>query len=178
MQHEVPQQVPPLEQAPASAQGIGLHPPLQYVPCGHLVPHAPQWSGLLNVSTHAPSQQVRPVPHAGAQPPPDPPELPPLPEPLLDVPPPELPLPELVDDAEPLPDPLELPLDDDDAVAPSSPAWSMEASVDPPAVKVEPPHAPTTAIAATSGNESTSAFFIECPSNRRMRPSFDEVSIR
>jgi hypothetical protein len=171
VQQEVPQQVPPLEHAPASAQGIGLHPPLQYVPCGHLVPHAPQWSGLLSGLTHAPSQQTRPAPHAGAQAPPDPPELPLLPEPPLDVAPPELPLPELVEDPEPPPaplEPLELPLDDDDMIAPSSPALSMEASVDPPELKVEPPHAPAMRRAATSGPESTSAFFIECPSNRRM----------
>jgi hypothetical protein len=32
VQHDSPQQVPPAEQAPPSEQGIGLHPPLQYVP--------------------------------------------------------------------------------------------------------------------------------------------------
>jgi hypothetical protein len=126
-----------------------------------MVPQAPQWSGLLKGFTHAPSQQIRPVPHAGVHPPPEPPELPPLAEPL-DVLLPELPL-ELVEDPELLVDPLELLEPDEDEVAPSSPELSAEASADPPELNVDPPHA--AAIAATPRNDqdSASACFIDLP---------------
>jgi hypothetical protein len=159
-QQEVPQHDPPFEHAPASVQGIGLHPPpVQYVPLEHLVPHAPQWSGLLNVLTHAPLQQTRPVPQAGEHPPPDPLELP------------ELPL-ELVEDPEPLPEPLELlelPLDEDDEVAPSSAALSAEASVEPPELNVEPPHAAAITAAPKNGQDRESACF--------MKPSSQTLSV-
>jgi len=126
------------------------------------VPHAPQWSGLLKGFTHAPSQQVRPVPHAGVHPPPEPPELPPLAEPL-DVLLPELPL-ELVEDPELLVDPLELLEPDVDEVAPSSPGLSAEASVDPPELNVDPPHAATIAATPNGDQDSARACFIEFPS--------------
>jgi hypothetical protein len=126
------------------------------------VPQAPQWSGLLKGFTHAPSQQVRPVPHAGVHPPPEPPELPPLAEPL-DVLLPGLPL-ELVEDPELLVDPLELLEPDEDEVAPSSPGLSAEASVGPPELNVDPPHAATIAATPNSDQDSARACFIEFPS--------------
>jgi hypothetical protein len=136
-----------------------------------VVPQAPQWSGLLKGFTHAPSQHIRPVPHAGVHPPPEPPELPPLAEPPelpplaepLDVLLPELPL-ELVEDPELLVDPLELLELDEDEVAPSSPELSAEASVDPPELNVDPPHAAAIAAAPRNDQDSASACFIEFPS--------------
>jgi hypothetical protein len=126
-----------------------------------LVPHPPQWSGLFEGFTHAPSQQIRPIPHAGAHAPPEPLELPPLVEPLDVLA--ELPL-ELVEDPEPLPDPLELPDPEEDEVAPSSPEPSAEASVDPPEVNVDPPHAAAIVATPSSDQHSASACFIEFPS--------------
>lgn len=156
---------------PASAHGIGLQVPSQYVPVVHRFPHAPQCSGLLNVLTQAPPQQTRPW---GPQPASHPPPLEPLPldDPLLT--PPELllppldvlPTPEL-----PEPDPDPPPLDDDDEdededeELASSDVPSIEAST--PELKVEPPQdAPTTAM-AQSTEEMGRIFCIDASSFER-----------
>lgn len=133
-QQESPQHVWPEAHAPASVHGVGLHEPSQIVPAPHLVPHAPQWSGLLNGLMHAPLQQMRAVPHAASHPPPLPlPEDPPPDEaPLLEALPPELVLPELL----PLPELEPLLLDDDEEPLASSP--EPEAS-SPPEPVVDPP---------------------------------------
>ncbi len=173
VQHDSPQQEPPAEHAPPSAHGIGLQPPSQYVPCGHWVSHAPQWSGLLNGLTQAPAQQRRPVPQpAPHPPPPELPELLPLVEPLLDALPPELPPLELPDAPPPedeeapplLPEPLELvelPLDEDEEAPVSAPVPSVEASTDPPELNVEPPHAAPMTPTAKSTEDNESPWFIE-----------------
>jgi hypothetical protein len=92
-----------------------LHWPWQYeVAPLHTTPQPPQFCGSLFSLTHCPLQQIKPDPHAGLQPPPEPPEL------ELPDEPPELPPPE----------PPELP--------PLPPVASVEASE--PVVVVDPPH--------------------------------------
>jgi hypothetical protein len=148
-----------------------------------LASHAPQWSGLLNGLTQAPAQQRRPVPHAASHPPPpEPPELLPLPEPLLDVLLPELPPLELPDalpppededpedeELAPLPPELvELPLDEDEEVPASPPALSVEASVGPPETKLEPPQATPMTANAKNDEASEGACLIEQASQIRV----------
>jgi hypothetical protein len=70
-------------QAPPSLpHGIGLHPPLQYVPAPHATLQAPQLNGSLERLTHLPLQQARPKPHDASHPAPLP-LLPPVLAPLL-----------------------------------------------------------------------------------------------